>query len=142
MAHFAELDENNVVLRVIVIANSELLDESGNESEAKGVEFCRSLFGPSTIWVQTSYNGKFRKNYAAVGFTYDSNRDAFIAPKVSFSWILEENTCQWVPPVPYPIDGLSNMTAEAFPGHGTVYMWSEEKLNWVPNPDYPSAQTS
>jgi len=81
MAHFAELDENNVVIRVIVVANDELIDENGYESEAKGVAFCESLLGGN--WKQTSYNGNFRKNYAGIGHIYDATEDAFIEPTTS-----------------------------------------------------------
>ena len=96
MAHFAELDENNIVLRVIVVGNDTILDEQGQESEAVGVAFCHSLFGADTIWMQTSYNGNIRKNYAGMGYTYDQTRNAFIAPKPeSEGWILDEATCQW-----------------------------------------------
>ena len=115
MAHFAELGMNNVVLRVIVVHNNELLDENGQESEAKGVAFCRSLFGGT--WVQTSYNGRIRKNFAGIGFTYDPARDAFIPPNPGYpSWTLDEATCQWVPPVPMPTDGM--------------YVWDESTLAW------------
>ena len=94
MAHFAELDETNVVKQVIVVNNNELLD-NGVESEAKGIAFCQSLFGGN--WVQTSYNGNIRKNYAGIGMTYDRIRDAFIPPKpVEGKWILDEDTCQWI----------------------------------------------
>lgn len=93
MAHFAQLDDNNTVLQVIVVHNNELLDENGQESEAKGIAFCQSLFGGN--WKQTSYNGNFRKNYAGIGFTYDEPRDAFIAPKPEGNWILDEEICQW-----------------------------------------------
>lgn len=94
MAHFAELDETNVVKQVIVVNNNELLDD-GVESEAKGIAFCQSLFGGN--WVQTSYNGNIRKNYAGIGFTYDPIRDAFIPPKpLEGEWILDENICQWI----------------------------------------------
>lgn len=95
MAHFAELDENSIVKRVIVVHDSELLD-NGVESEAKGIQFCQSLFGGN--WVQTSYNGKIRKNYAGIGDTYDSNRDAFIPPKLQChpnDITLDEDTCLW-----------------------------------------------
>lgn len=93
MAHFAKLDESNKVTEVIVVHNNELLD-NGVESEAKGIQFCQSLFGGN--WVQTSYNGNIRKNYAGIGYTYDSVRDAFIPPKpVEGDWILNENTCLW-----------------------------------------------
>jgi len=96
MAHFAELDETNIVLRVIVVGNDMLPDEQGQESEAVGIAFCQSLFGADTIWVQTSFNGNIRKNYAGMGFTYDQTRDAFIAPMPEGDgWILDEETCQW-----------------------------------------------
>jgi hypothetical protein len=111
MAHFAKLDENNIVTQVIVIDNQTLLD-SGVESETKGIEFCQSLLNGGT-WVQTSYNafgGKyknsitgemteepgFRKNFASIGFTYNLEKDAFIPPKPSGSWTLDEETCLWI----------------------------------------------
>jgi len=78
MAHFAELDSNNVVLRVIVVNNQELSDSNNNESESKGIDFCKSLFGGN--WVQTSYNANFRGVFAGIGYTYDSKQDIFIAP--------------------------------------------------------------
>ena len=96
MAHFAELDQNNIVLRVIVVSNDMLLDDSGNESEAAGIVFCQSLFGSDTLWKQTSYNGSFRKNYAGIGHVYDAVRDAFIGPMPDGDgWVLDEDTCQW-----------------------------------------------
>jgi hypothetical protein len=98
MAHFAKLDENNVVIDVIVIHNNELLDESGNEIEAKGIEFLTTWSSGYTNWKQTSYNGSFRKNYATIGGTYDPSRDAFIAPKYDPSWVLNEDICQWESP--------------------------------------------
>lgn len=95
MAHFAELDENNVVLRVIVVSN-EMLLEDGQESEAKGIAFCKQLFGEDTNWVQTSYNGNFRKHYASWCYVYDSNKDAFIPPKPEGEgWILDEESFTW-----------------------------------------------
>jgi hypothetical protein len=115
MAHFAEIGLNNTVLRVIVVHNNELLNESGQESEEKGQEFCRGLFGGT--WIQTSYNGTIRKNFAGVGFTYDSQRDAFIAPKPYPSWILNEATCTWESPVPYP-------------QIGKICTWDESAMNW------------
>lgn len=119
MAHFAKLDLNNKVIQVIVVSNDELLDDNGNESEAKGIEFCRSLLGGN--WVQTSYNNRFRKNYASVGFTYDPIRDAFIPPKQFPSWTLNEQTCRWEAPIPVPPEFL---TGEKF------YFWSEKELIW------------
>lgn len=115
MAHFAELNDRNVVLRVIVVHNNELLD-NGVESEAKGIAFCQSLFGGN--WKQTSYNGSMRKNYAGVGFTYDPVRDAFIPTQPFPSWILDETTCQWGAPVLYPTDGQH-------------YVWDEATQSWV-----------
>ena len=116
MAHFAQLDENDIVQQVIVVHNNELLDENGDEKEINGIRFCESLFGG--IWVQTSYNGSFRKNFAGFGFTYDTQRDAFISPKPYDSWLLNEDTCQWYSPVPMPTDGK-------------LYTWDEETVNWV-----------
>jgi len=117
MAHFAQLDDNNVVLQVIVVNNSECLDEVGNESEAVGVAFCQSLF-LNTRWKQTSYNGTMRKNYAGIGYQYDSIRNAFISPKPYSSWILDESTCQWNAPTPYPTDGKQ-------------YVWDEPTTSWI-----------
>lgn len=114
MAHFAKLDENNVVTQVIVVHNNELMD-NGLESEAKGIAFCQSLFGGN--WKQTSYNGNIRKNYAGVGYTYDSQRDAFIPPKPFDSWLLNETTCLWESPVVYPNDGKQ-------------YYWDESLISW------------
>lgn len=96
MAHFAELDENNVVLRVIVVNNEDTLDDMGQESEQKGIDFCVGLFGGR--WVQCSYNRRIRKNYPAEGFTYDQARDAFIPAQPGPDWILDEATCRWVQP--------------------------------------------
>lgn len=94
MAHFAQL-ENNIVTQVIVVHNDELLD-NGIESESKGIAFCQSLFGGT--WIQTSFNGNIRKNYAAIGYTYDKDRDAFIAPKPEDAIGFDEETCQWIVP--------------------------------------------
>ena len=93
MAHFAQLDESNIVTQVIVVHNNELLD-NGVESEAKGAAFCQSLLGGN--WIQTSYNGNIRKNFAGIGYTYDQTRDAFIPPKPEEgNWVLNEDTCLW-----------------------------------------------
>ena len=118
MAHFAQLDENNIVTQVIVVSNDDIKDSEGNESELTGIAFCKSLLGPNTIWKQTSYNNSIRKNYAGIGFTYDATLDAFIAPKPYNSWILNETTCIWEAPVAYPNDG-------------NMYAWDEETTSWV-----------
>lgn len=97
MAHFAQIDSQNLVTQVIVVNNDELLVD-GVETEAKGVEFCQSLFGTDTHWKQTSYNGTIRKNFAGVGFTYDAQRDAFIPPQPGPEWTFNEQTCNWENP--------------------------------------------
>jgi hypothetical protein len=118
MAHFAKLDENNIVLEVHVVHNNELLDENGEESEQKGINFLTIWSGGYAMWKQTSYNGTFRKNYAGIGFTYDPDHDAFIPPKPFNSWVLNEDTCIWESPVPYPSDDKR-------------YVWDEETVNWT-----------
>jgi hypothetical protein len=115
MAHFAQL-ENNIVTQVIVVSNQDIVDENGQESEQKGIDFCSNLIGGT--WLQTSYNNKIRKNYAGVGYTYDEGRDAFIAPKPYNSWLLNETTCQWKAPVEMPTDGK-------------MYSWNEATTSWV-----------
>jgi hypothetical protein len=116
MAHFAELNENNIVLRVIVVRNEDILNSDGNESEKIGINYCRNLFGGE--WLQTSYNGNIRKNYAAAGFKYDSTIDAFIAPKPFESWVLDEDSATWKAPVSIPEDDKR-------------YEWDEPSLSWV-----------
>jgi hypothetical protein len=115
MAHFARL-ENNIVTQVIVVANQDILDENGQESEQKGIDFCSNLLGGT--WKQTSYNGNIRKNYAGIGYTYDEGRDAFIAPKPYNSWLLDETKAQWKAPVDMPSDDKR-------------YTWNEATTSWV-----------
>jgi len=115
MAHFAELDENNVVKQVIVVHNNELKGANGVEYENKGVEFCNSLFG-HTNWIQTSYNNNMRKQFAGVGYTYDDVNDVFVAPQPFPSWSLDENH-DWQPPTPMPDDD-------------NQYSWNEETQSW------------
>jgi len=115
MAHFAELDENKIVLQVIVVHNNELLDDEGQENELKGVQFCNSLFGHNN-WVQTSYNGNMRKQFAGTGFTYDDVNDVFVAPQPYPSWSLDENH-DWQAPTPKPEDDKQ-------------YSWNEETQTW------------
>ena len=103
MAHFAELDLNNIVLRVLAVANDMIKDSQGNEQEQIGIDFLKSLLGSETIWKQTSYNGNIRKNYAGIGDIYDVTRDAFISPMPpAFAngdvWELNEETCRWFDP--------------------------------------------
>jgi hypothetical protein len=134
MAYFAKLNSSNIVIEVIAVNNNELINEDGNESETKGIEFLKSLYGQDTKWIQTSYNTRsgvhikngtpFRKNFAGVGYIYDENRDAFIQEKPFNSWILNENTCKFDPPVPmpetpWPVD--------------TYYTWDEDSISWKEN---------
>ena len=110
MAHFAQLDQNNIVTQVIVVHNNELLDN--------GIDFCKSLYGTDTVWKQTSYNGTFRRNFAGIGFLYNQMRDAFIPPRPYATWVLNNSTYQWEPPVPYPNDDR-------------LYAWDEYTNNWA-----------
>ena len=127
MAYFAKLDDFNKVTQVLSVSN-DVITEDGIEREELGQIFLRELFNePNAVWKQTSYNtnmgvhnlGKtpFRKNHAGIGYTYDENRDAFISPKPFNSWILNDNTCVWEPPIQMPEDG-------------GVYDWNEDTLSW------------
>ena len=118
MAHFAKLDETNNVIGVHVLNNEVITDNDGNEQEQVGIDFLTQHNGGVGWYKQTSYNGTFRKNYAGVGYTYDPTRDAFITPQPFNSWILNEDTCQWESPVPYPTDDL-------------MYSWDEDTTSWV-----------
>lgn len=102
MASFAQLDDNNIVINVLVVADKDTADENGNNVEEIGIQFLQSLLGENTIWKQTDYDGTIRKNYAGIGYTYDETRDAFIPPKPFENWILNEETCLWIPPIPEP----------------------------------------
>jgi len=121
MAHFAELDANNVVLRVIVVGNKDTADAAGVEKEHIGAAFCERLFGGT--WKQTSYNGNKRKNYAGIGYSYDADRDAFIPPKPYNSWVLVEETCQWKAPVDMPADAGTGEPPK-------MYSWDEATVSW------------
>lgn len=116
MAHFAKLDDNNIVLAVHVV-NNDVITVDGAESEQVGIDFLTGLHGHPS-WKQTSYNGTFRKNYAGIGYTYDAGRDAFIAPKPFNSWLLNEDTCRWEAPIPYPTDNK-------------LYRWDEVTTSWI-----------
>jgi hypothetical protein len=115
MAHFAKLDENNNVIAVNVV-NNNVITINGVESEQAGIDFLTQLYGHN-LWKQTSYNGNIRKNYSGIGYIYDSNRDAFIAPKPFESWLLNEETCQWQAPTPQPQEGS--------------WYWDEATLSWI-----------
>jgi len=106
MAHFAEIDENSLVIRVLV---------TDNHFPNEGHDWLIDNLGGT--WVQTSYNANFRKNFAGIGFSYDQTQDAFVPPKPYSNWLLNEETCQWEAPIPYPTDGI-------------IYSWNEELGDW------------
>tara|TARA_R100001086_G_C11801763_1_gene249030 strand:+ start:201 stop:569 length:369 start_codon:yes stop_codon:yes gene_type:complete len=116
MAHFAKIGLNNKVINVVSVHNNELLDANGVEQEVLGCQFLEGITGWA-VWKQTSYNANFRKHFAGIGYTYDEDRDAFIAPKPFNSWVLNEETCNWEAPVAKPDDE-------------NKYIWSEENQQW------------
>jgi hypothetical protein len=119
MAYFVELNENNIVLRVVVI---------DDKYEQDGIEWCENFFNGG-IWLQTSDTGSIRKNYAGVGYTYDEKRDAFIAPKPFDSFVLNEETCRWESSVPFP---MTYIYVTALDGsQNDKYKWNEETLSWI-----------
>ena len=122
MAHFAQLDENNVVTQVIVAGNQDTSDASGVEKEYIGAAFCEKLFGGT--WKQTSYNGNIRKNYAGIGYTYNADIDAFVPPQPFASWLLNETTAQWEAPVAMPADAGTGEPPK-------MYSWDEATTSWV-----------
>ncbi len=115
MAHFAQLDDDNQVIQVLVIANEDTADEQGNEVEAIGIEFCENLFGGGT-WIQTSYNHNIRKQFAGIGDNYDPDVDKFIKAQPYPSWSLDDNH-DWQPPTPMP--------------DGNTWYWDEDSVSWL-----------
>jgi len=111
MAYFAKLGTGNIVETIVAVHNDVAT------SEQVGVDFLNNLYNTRDVWVQTSYNGNIRKNYAGVGYSYDQSRDAFITPKPFNSWILNETTCQWEAP-------------SARPDDGKFYDWNESTKSW------------
>ena len=118
MAHFAKLDQNNIVLEVNVVANEVVNNLDFPDSEPVGVLFLNEWSGGYPLWKQTSYNATFRKNFAGIGYTYDQVIDAFVPPKPFPSWLLNTDTAQWQAPVPYPNDGK-------------MYRWDEYTKSWI-----------
>ena len=117
MAYFAKLGTGNIVEQVISINNAVITDSNGFEQEQLGVDFINKLYNTRDVWKKTSYNNNIRKNFAGIGYQYDQQRDAFIAPKPYNSWILNESTCRWESPIPYPQDN-------------NRYNWNEQNQSW------------
>jgi hypothetical protein len=130
MAYFAKLGTGNIVEQVISINNSIITDDNGVEQEQLGVDFINKLYNTRDVWKQTSYNNNFRKNFAGIGYQYDQTRDAFIAPKPFNSWILNEDTCLWESPIPYPITNTQNKINEFGNPQNDLYRWNEQTLSW------------
>ena len=126
MAHYAKLGLNSKVISVIVVSNDDITDANGKEVEQLGINYLTKGTG-YPFWTQTSYNRNIRKNYAGIGYRYDEDLDAFIPPKPYSSWTLNEDTCQWEAPTPYPDDGKD-------------YMWDEEIQDWSVLEEQPTEQ--
>mgnify|MGYP006293772649 CR=1 FL=1 len=118
MAHFAEINEINIVTQVIVINNSDVDNLPFPDSESVGIAYINT-FLPGLFWKQTSYNNNFRKRYAGIGYTYSEEYDAFIPPKPYDDWVFSVTDLEYVPPIPYPNDGGR-------------YIWVQETHQWVP----------
>jgi hypothetical protein len=116
MAHFAQIDENNIVQQIIVVANSDCGNLEFPDSEFIGQDFLKSIRLNGT-WKQTSYSGSFRKNYAGIEYSYDESRDSFIPIKPYDSWILNETSCRWESPIPIP-------------NQESMFVWDEENQRW------------
>lgn len=120
MAHFAQIDENNIVTKVIIVDDKDTMDPfSGQEDEMIGIVFCKKTFGGN--WIQTSYNGSIRARYASIGYTYDKTLDAFIPPKPYSSWILDLQTFNWKS----PLGDAPTLTTEEIES-GSFYIWDED----------------
>lgn len=124
MAHFAEIDDTYKVIRVSVLRNEDILNGDGKEDEQIGINLLRSIHGPTTRWVQTSYNNKIRYRYAGVGMQYNIEHDVFLNPQPYPSWTLNTETYEWEPPVPEP--ELTEEQRES----GSYYEWNEELQEW------------
>jgi len=141
MAHFAQLDENNVVTQVIVVSNEDTSDSNGVEVEEIGVAFCKKLLGGDTNWKQTSYNGNMRVRYAGIGYSYNAELDAFIAPQPYASWTLDSDTADWVSPL-----GAAPALTDAEVEARSFYRWDEDAhqaddtTGWVLETPEPPAE--
>jgi hypothetical protein len=116
MAHFAQLDENNKVLNVVVVSNDFTHDENGVEQESLGIAYCKELFGENTKWVQTSYNGNFKNKFAGIGDIYLEDRNIFLGPQPFPSWSLSLTENKWIAPIAEIENNLG---------------WDEENQTWI-----------
>ena len=138
MAHFAQLDDDNIVTQVIVVSNDDTSDSGGVEAESIGVAFCQKLLGASTNWKQTSYNGNMRGNYAGIGYTYMSNvatlgvgaTDIFISPQPFASWTISTTAAQWEPPSD---PGAAPTLTDDQVAAGSYYVWNETNYQADPS---------
>jgi len=127
MAHFAQLNENNKVINVIVIQNDLIIDENGNESEELGIERCKTYTDPNGRWIQTSYSNSFRGKFASINGYYIEDLDVFSLPRPYDSWIFNPETYYWDAPVEMPDDAPA----------GQCYIWNENIANWELYPPVP-----
>jgi len=139
MASFAKIGLNGKVIEILSVVNEVLHDSNGVEQESIGIDFLTKLTGWA-IWKQTSYNTyggvhrlnktPLRKNFAGIGYTYDEDRDAFIPKKPFNSWVLNESTCLWESPIPYPITNTQNKVNTLGESINDLYKWNETNLTW------------
>ena len=130
MAHFAQINSDNIVTNVIVVNNEDCLDSDNNESEAVGIAFCKDLLGADTNWVQTSYNNNLRFRYAGIGMKYDSTNNVFYYPTSPYpSWVLNTSTWVWDAPVALP-DDVGYDDADN-PTEIVSYDWDEDSTSWT-----------
>ena len=137
MAHFAQLDSDNVVTQVIVVGNDDTSDNNGTEVESIGVAFCQKLLGANTNWKQTSYNSSIRGNYAGIGYTFMSgvatlgvgSTDVFVPQKPYASWTLSTTTAEWVPP---STPGAAPTLTDDEVAAGKYYVWNESNYQADP----------
>ena len=121
MAHFAQIDENNIVTQVIVVSNDDCSDANGVEVEEIGVAFCKKLLGADTNWKQTSYNNNMRVRYAGIGYSYNAELDAFVPPQPYASWTLDNAIADWVSPL-----GAAPALTDEQTTAGSYYRWDED----------------
>ena len=128
MAHFAQIDGNNIVQQVIVVSNDDCLDSDGSQSKL-GIPFCKNLLGADTNWVRTSYNNNIRFRYAGIGMKYDSTNDVFYEQQPYPSWVLNTSTWVWDAPVAMPDD--AGVDDAENPTEFVEYDWDEDSTSWT-----------